>query len=341
MQSTQVKAVELPPLKDNDRDYEPVEKQIRRIWRDAIYLPLVKLLGEKSKVLQNTAPQGLVDAIKSGRIQFYRGTFSGRFSAAISKDLRALGAQWDRTTRTWKLPQSSLTVEVRNAILASEGRFQQKIDDIDDRLAKILPEEIADQLKISDHFDSTLWKVDRDLKGSLRNISVPPQLTPEQRKRIADEWQHNLKIPIKDWTQKEVVKLRKDIRESVYAGNRNEAVVKIIKDSHQTSIKKAKFLARQETRLLLTKFKQTRYEDAGVNEYKWAISNNPIAPSPNAPWIKGQVRHDHGVLAGKTFRWDTPPITNTLTGARNNPGQDFNCRCFAIPIVKFKGTDKK
>lgn len=341
MQSTQIKSVELRPLKDNDRDYEPIEKQIRKLWRKLFYDPLVRELGEKTRVLKNAKPRGLADAIKSGRIQFYRGEFSGRMSSSISKELKELGASWDAKTRTWKLPQSSLPIEIRNAISASAARFEQKLDGIDQTLAKILPEEIADSLNISDHFDATLWKVDRDFRGSLRNISIPPQISADQRKRISTEWSNNLKLPIKDWTQKEVVKLRKDIRESIYAGNRNEALVKIIQKSHQSSIKKAKFLARQETRLLLTKYKQVRYEEAGVNEYRWGISNNPIQPSTSAPYIKGQVRHDHGMLAGKIFRWDTPPITNTLTGARNNPGQDFNCRCYAIPIVKFKAGDFK
>lgn len=340
MQSTQTTSVELRPLKDNDRDFEAIERKLRKIWRDTIYYPLVRELGEKTKVLKNAGESKLLKAIIDGQIQFYRGEFSGRMNAGISKELKAFGARWDAKTRTWKLPQSSLPIEVRNAISASESRFQQKLDSIDTKLAQILPEEIADSLKISDQFDATLWKVDRDFRGSLRNISIPPQVSPEQRKRIAIEWQNNLRLPIKDWTQKEVAKLRKDIRESVYAGNRRDALVKIIQSSHQSSIKKAQFLARQETRLLLTKYKQTRYEEAGVNEYKWGISNNSIAPSAHSPWVRGQVRHDHGILAGKIFRWDNPPITNTLTGARNNPGQDYNCRCFAIPIVKFKKEKK-
>lgn len=340
MDSTQTKKAELRPLKDNDRDYEPIEADIRKNWRKLFYEPLMRTLGESTSLLKNANTKGLLDAIISGRIQFYRGQFTGRFNASISKDLKELGARWDAKTRTWKLPQTSLPLEVRNAISASESRFQQKVEAIDRTLSKILPEEIADSLNISKRFDATLWKVDRDFRGSLRHISIPPQISPEQRKRIADEWQRNLELPIKDWTQKEVAKLRKDIRESTYAGNRRESLVKIIQSSHQSSIKKAKFLARQETRLLLTKYKQTRYEEAGVNEYRWGIVNRPVQPSRSAPYLKGEVRHDHGILAGKIFRWDTPPVTNTETGARNNPGQDYNCRCYAIPIVKFKAGKK-
>ncbi len=330
----QIKEVELRPLRDNDEDYEAIEKRIRRLFREEIYLPIIKTFGVNKKVLQNSM-YDLLNAIQTGRIQYNRGTFSGRFNAAISKELKALGASWERKTGTFKLPQSSLPLEVRNAISASEVNFAAKLTAIDRKLAQILPEKISTKLKIADLFDKTLWKVNGDFDASLKSLTISPQLTKNQTARIASEWQGNMELWIKDWTQKEIVKLRKDIGESIYAGNRHEAVVKIIQASHDVSINKAKFLARQETRLLLTKFKQTRYEDAGVDWYKWGISNHPIQ-AKNAPYVKGQVRHDHGVLAGKKFRWDTPPITNTETGARNNPGQDYNCRCFAIPIVDFR-----
>lgn len=338
-QSDQIKSVTLRPLKDNDKDFEEIERRIRVIFKQNIYLPLVKLLGAQTKILTNAA-FGLLEAIKSGRIQFYRGTFSGRFNATISKELKALGARWERKTGTFKLPTSSLPIDVRNAISASESYFQAKIAVIDRKLAQLVPEEIADQLKIADHFDKTLWKVEKEFKGSLRNLTLTPQLSDEARLRISKEWENNLKLYIKDWTKENIVSLRKDMQESVFAGNRHEAAIKIIKDGYDVSINKAKFLARQETRLLLTKYKQTRYEDAGVNEYKWGMSNNPVQ-ALGAPYKKGQVRHDHGELAkmsekGQTFRWDSPPITNHKTGARNNPGQDYNCRCFAIPVVKFK-----
>lgn len=335
MQSTQTKIVELRPLRDSDKDYEAIERQIIGIFKKEIYAPLVRALGfAASKTLQNSLDD-LRRAIQFGRIQFYRGEFTGKLNATITKQLREIGAKWDSKTSTFKINSSALPVEVRNAISASESHFQAKIADVDKRLAQIVPEEIADQLKVSKHFDSTLWKVNQDFHGSLHNLTVAPVLTPERRKRLANEWQNNLKLPIVNWTQKEIVNLRKAMQQSVFAGNRNEVAVKIIKDSYDVSINKAKFLARQETRLLLTKFKQTRYEEAGVDEYKWGISNNAIQ-AKGARYIKGQVRHDHGVLEGKTFKWNNPPVTNTITGARNNPGQDYNCRCFAIPIVRFK-----
>lgn len=334
---------ELTPQPENDNNYEAIEAQIKKLWKDKIYLPLLKELGEKQKILN--ARDGLLEAIRTGRIQFYRGEFTGRFSALISKEIKALGGTWNRQTRTWKLPQVSLPMEVRNAISASEVNFQTKINALDRKLAQILPEEIAGSLKISKFIDSTLWKVDRDFKASLRKLAISPQLTDAQKKRIVDEWQLNLKLPIVNWTEKEVEKLRKEIQESVFAGNRRDALVKIIKGSHQSSLSKAKFIARQETRLLLTKFKQTQYQDAGVDLYKWRCANRPHQPA-GAPYKKGEVRHDHAILENKIFKWDDS-FEVDLNGRRkagglqkpngkDNPGQDYNCRCFAIPIVQFK-----
>jgi SPP1 gp7 family putative phage head morphogenesis protein len=325
--------MELKPLRDNDKDFEVIEQKIRALFKREIYLPLIRELSDHSDVLLN-AKSGLLEAIRTGRVQFYRGHFSGRFNATISKEIKALGAQWNRKTGTFIIPQSSLSYEVRNAISASFSQFQKKVNIIDRHLAQIVPEEIADKLKLSDHFDSTLWKVDRDFKSSLDGVTISPSLSKPERKRLADEWQNNMKLHIKDWTQKEIVNLRKGMQASVFAGNRRDVAAKTIQESFEVSQNKAKFLARQETRLLLTKFKQIRYEAAGVNEYKWGCANR-AHQAAGAPYVKGQVRHDHARLEGKIFRWDNPPITDAK-GSRNNPGQDYNCRCFAIPIVRFK-----
>jgi SPP1 gp7 family putative phage head morphogenesis protein len=72
---------------------------------------------------------------------------------------------------------------------------------------------------------------------------------------------------------------------------------------------------------LTSKFKQVKYESVGVSKYKWSISNV-------------RTRPDHKALNGKVFSFDDPPISNTSTGARNNPGEDFGCNCQAIPIIE-------
>lgn len=320
-----MKQIELTPIKEKPEYWDEIESKIILLLKQEIYVPLVKELGVKQKTLQN-ALEDLVDAIKFGKIHFYRGQFSGRFNATISKELKRLGARWDRKQGTWNIPQSSLPPDIKIAINAGEDRFHQVVSRIDKKLGSLLPEEIADKLKIEHVFDSTLFKVDKDLKKTLKNLTVVPDLSREQRGKISREWSNNMKLYIKEWTQKAIKDLRKDVQENVMAGGRYEAMVKTIQKSYGVSQNKAKFLARQETSLLMTKFKETRYLDAGVKKYKWGT----VIGSAKHP-----VRPMHKALEGKIFSWDNPPVTDDK-GARNNPGQDYNCRCFARPIVDFR-----
>ncbi len=193
-------------------------------------------------------------------------------------------------------------------------------------IQKKLPE-LSASIHVSDLFDSSLWRVDRDVRKSLKDLAVAPQLTEHTAKRIAEEWQTNLDLSIKDFAEEEILKLREDIRKAAFSGNRRESVVKSIQRSFGVTENKAKFLARQETSLLMTKFKETRYTDSGVDEYRWRC----VVGSPKHP-----VRPSHKILDGKIFRWDDPPTTSAPgePARKNNPGQDFNCRCSAIPILR-------
>ncbi len=323
-----MKEIKLQPIKETTDDYERAEKAILELLRKEIYLPLMQVLALPKAKLQNSI-QDLHEAIIAGRINFYRGAFKGSFNSAVTKELKRLGAEWDRRQGLFKVPLSQLPQSVRQAIQASQSRLEEKISGIDRKLSQLVPEKIADKLQVSNFFDSALWKVEKDFQASIRKITVGPNLTKEQAKRIADEWQQNMKIYIKDFTEKEIQKLRKDVQSSVFTGNRYESIISKIQKSYGVSSNKAKFLARQETSLLMTKFKQTRYEDAGVREYIWRT----VAGSKNHP-----VRASHKILEGKKFRWDDPPITTAADEPirRNNPGQDYNCRCFAQPIVRFK-----
>lgn len=319
-----MKQVDLKPIKEHTEDFDLLEEEIKRLFRKEIYLPLLREAEIPKNLLKNSI-QDLVDAIKSGKIFFSRGNFKGQFSALTSKEIKKLGATWDRKTSSWKIGSNALPADIKIAVSSSEDKFNRTVDRMKQKLQEMVPAEIADKLKASKIFDSTLWKTNEEFKKSLRGISIPPELTDARRIRIAEEYTNNLKLYIKDWTEKEIVTLRKQIEDRSFQGLRREGLTKIIQKSYGVSESKAKFLAHQETSLLMTKFKQSRYEDAGVNQYKWGC----VVGSASHP-----VRPMHKALQGKIFSWSNPPVTDPQ-GHKNNPGQDYNCRCFAIPIAKF------
>lgn len=79
----------------------------------------------------------------------------------------------------------------------------------------------------------------------------------------------------------------------------------------------------------LTKAEHT---DAGVKFYVWKSQHD------------NRVRQSHRSFDGKIFSWDAPPdgwyVTKSkglvLTGRRCHPGEDYGCRCCAIPIFDYE-----
>lgn len=316
------KTRELRPVRERPEYYEALEQYLAKHFRDEIYLPLMREIGAPKSDLTNSK-EDLYRAIASGQIRYVDGGFEGKFSAAISRELKALGAVWRKGA--WKLPSARVSADMRTAMAASEERFRKMAEKVNRRLDAISPKEVADKMKLDKLFDSVVYKVNADFNETVKSLGVQPKLTDEQRRIIARDYTNNMRLYIREWTEKEIVRLRKDVEENAVAGARYEDMIETIQRGYGVSKNKAKFLARQETSLLMTKFKETRYKDAGINSYKWKC----VAGSPAHP-----VRPMHKALDGKTFTWDTPPIVDAK-GERKHPGQDYNCRCTAIPIVRF------
>ena len=189
-----MREIVLSPIKETTEDFEEIEKIISESFKKNLYQPILDIFGENPS-LKNDLDY-FISAIESGRITFYRGQFRGRFNSTVSRELKKIGAKWDWTQGSWKVHFSSLPLEVQEAIERSELRFQKKLDTMDRILQKILPEKIADQVKIADLFDSTLFKTEKKIEATLKKISIEPTFSPEQRKRVAREYQDNMRLHI-------------------------------------------------------------------------------------------------------------------------------------------------
>lgn len=314
------------PIVDDDSKYqEQIEKLIKKIFKEALYIPLIKLLGETQSTLENSR-DALIKAIRTGRVTHSQGVFRGRFTAGVSKELKALGATW--ADGVFRVRLSDLPTDVRSAIELSEARFQKKLESIQKKLDEVLPEDIAGKIDVTEIFSKEIYRVTKDIDETLKAITVMPELSDQNRREIASGWANNMKLTIQDFANDEIQKLRLDVSNNAFRGIRYEALVKDIQKSYGVTASKAKFLARQETNLLLTELKKTRYLEAGVDEYQWIC----VVGSPAHP-----VRDQHKKLDRQFFSWHNPPITSEPgePERRNHPGQDFNCRCRAKPIVRF------
>ncbi len=327
----QEKLITFHPVREPLEEYDRIEKRIREVFWDKVYRPVAKLLFLKPTSIKNAKESQLEKAIELGQVSFNGGHFSGEFSAEISRELKSLGAKWDSENKSFYLSPGKISVSFHEKLEASFNRFAQRLKKIDDAIKKILPEKISESVKASDVFRSTISKTDRQLRQSVKKVSVVPVLSEKDQKRLADEWENNLRLFIKDFAAEEIPKFRQMIKQAGLSGTRHKDLLQAIRQSYGVTENKAKFLARQETSLMMTKFKELRYTEAGIQEYRWRC----VAGSGNHP-----VRPSHKILDGKIFSWNDPPIT-TPSGEptrRNNPGQDYNCRCFAIPILRKRQT---
>lgn len=336
------KIVELKPVKETTQEYEVAEARIKLWLKRELYHPILAAFKMPMGILNDSTRinSALLRAISMGRVTYKDGVFSGQFNGGISRELKTLGAKFDRLRGVFKLPLDQIPYGIRSAFISADTKFRSKISEVDQLIARIVPEEIARNLKLSDVFEQSVWKVEKDFQQSIKNITVAPQLSETAVKSLGIEYETDMQRDIKGWTEESIVRLRKYVQETIFAGNRYDAMIDTIQKDFQVSANKAKFLARQETKLLMTKFKEVRFRDSGVSEYKWhcvvGSKLHPVRPRHKAlsDASKNKTKDNPD---GKIYRFDDPPIT-TEPGQPvryNNPGEDFNCRCVAIPLVRF------
>lgn len=309
----------LQPLLMKPEYYELIERDINSFFYEILYKPLLRTIDASGLELQN-AGSFVIEAIRKGQINYENGYFFGSFNSKITKELKSLGAKYSIMKRGFLL--SPLPGNIQIAVADFQSIMQKLVNNLIRTLDDIQVEKIIDERALSENYGAIISSAETAFQKTIKSITIAPKFTEATKKIIADEWSNNLKLYIVGWTKANILQLRAQVQKNAYRGQRAEPLAKMIQANYGTSKTKAKFLARQETSLLMSKIRESRYKDIGSNEYKWNGADDE------------RERPDHRVLNGKIFSWSNPPITNRSTGARNHPGEDFGCRCVAVPIIK-------
>lgn len=303
--------------------WQRIEEEIDAIFADLFYKPMQAIMDEPHPEYYNAAPgeSALDKAVSAGTVWYDDGAFHGQFNARISADLRKIGATYNMRSKTFSLLLADLPVDIRMSQARADGRYDALRRGLLRTLADINVESIDKVFQTTGAYRKTIEWINDDFEKTVKNIAIPATLTEGQRDQLASQWGQNLNLYIKKWSAKNIIELRAKIQDETFKGNRAASLEAMIKQNYGVSRRKAEFLARQETSLLLSKYRESRYAEIGVTEYKWSTSHDE------------RVRSSHRHLNGKIFSFAFPPVTDPKTGARNNPGEDFNCRCVAIPVV--------
>ncbi|MCA8339512.1 phage minor head protein [Burkholderia multivorans] len=110
--------------------------------------------------------------------------------------------------------------------------------------------------------------------------------------------------------------------EALEDSTRAAEISKEIQRSGEVAKSRADLIARTEVSRAATSLTEARARAVGSTHYRWVTSGD------------SDVRPGHRALNGKVFAWDDPPEVNENGRImRHHPGQIWNCRCYAEPIL--------
>ena len=146
-------------------------------------------------------------------------------------------------------------------------------------------------------------------------------------RKILEQWVDQNVSLIKSIPQECLSEMQAITQKGFVDGKTITDISKDIRKAYSVSRSKALFIARDQMAKLNSEITQYQQRDAGVNRYIWSTSGDE------------KVRDSHAALDGKVFSWDAPPVVDKKTGRRAHPGEDFQCRCVALPVFDYDDID--
>lgn len=144
---------------------------------------------------------------------------------------------------------------------------------------------------------------------------------------ILEQWvQDNVDL-IKTIPHETLGRMQEVVLKSYLDGKSVTEIAKDIQHEYQVTKSHARLLARDQTGKLNAQITRHQQKSAGVNRYIWRTAGD------------GRVRDSHRALNNTPHSWNDPPVVDTKTGRRAHPGEDYQCRCVAIPVFDFDDLD--
>lgn len=136
-------------------------------------------------------------------------------------------------------------------------------------------------------------------------------------------------------------KMKEIVYDNYMKGATTTDIVKAVQKQYGMDKRHARLIARDQVAKLNAAITQYQQRDVGVEQYKWLTSRDERVRKGDK-MAKGAIDptgDNHERLDGKIFRWDTPPLVDRKRGRACHPGEDYQCRCSAIPIIDLDRVD--
>lgn len=278
---------------------ETLERDLRDFVVDVVLKPLGDTLDNAS------GDDALVAAIRAGKVTHDGVRWKGDFNIAVSRRIRELGG-----TST---PLAEIPADIRQEITDANQRFAVRRTALLALLAGIavaqgaVPEPATDAvaLVVGDAVDQFAPPA-----GKQEAVASTAPVVTKASSELFVAARGYLVLKAIEEAQKTVTEARSEAELS--------ELMLLLEDK---VARRTTLVADQLASRVVAEVRQAVAVAAGAEEYRWVTMRD------------SRVRHDHSILDGRVFRFDSPPIVDTATGRRANPGEDYNCRCFAVPIL--------
>jgi SPP1 gp7 family putative phage head morphogenesis protein len=136
---------------------------------------------------------------------------------------------------------------------------------------------------------------------------------------LIEAWQRDNVALIRSIGEELHEDVREVVAEAAARGTRVETLATRLLERYDVTESRARLIARDQIAKGNAALNQARMGAAGITEYVWSTSRDE------------RVRDSHKELEGRVFRFSAPPLV--APGRRCNPGEDYQCRCVAIPVL--------
>lgn len=267
--------------------------------------------------LKNNARVGLFAKLGRGK---YNPTLAAKLAPAEPRIERALYGRWvDALFTLWQHK-------------VADRLDLNRQDQRQDAAPRVLLDIDWDTLVDESGFKDVLDKIARSMndRGTVyfeKILRTNPPPVGSVAQRIAAFKKANIEL-IKNAGHDMIANINETLQVGNARGTRHEELAKQIQANTKIGAKRAKLIARDQTLKYNASVHQAQAEASGITEYTWSTSKD------------SDVRPMHKALEGKRFKYSDPPVTNE-DGDCNSPGEDYNCRCTAIPVITlFEGIDE-
>lgn len=214
---------------------------------------------------------------------------------------------------------SDVAAEVREAVRGYDPGtlpLEQVFQDLRVRVAERV--RAFEASPILDEFGRRLNQI--NLEDTARVLRVSTEALPTSMQSVLAGFRRANVELIGSVAEQQIDQVFEVVSEAVRAGSRVEDLAEQIEERFGVATSRARLIARDQVLKANSALTQTRMTAVGVTQYKWSTSRDE------------RVRPMHRELEGTIQSWSDPPVTDPK-GNRNHPGEDYQCRCVAVPFL--------